>query len=297
MSRKPRVHVAGGLFHVILRGNGRGDVFFDSDDRQRWESILEDELLRHDHRVHAYCWMTNHIHAAIQCGRKPLSQFMGSLAGRYSRSTNKKLGRSGHLFERRFTNILVKDDSYLMGLIRYIHQNPVDAGLVKDPADYRWCSHKAYLGGHRPNWLSVDWVLRVFGDTEIAAREAYLRFMQQTQNDVYLKYFRDGGSHDDRTLSDDGFADAVVQSQPNEAETMRIDTVIATVCEKYGITKEHLSSNSRERIYSRIRAEIGLIARESGIATISEVARIFGRSQAGLSRAICKLAKTTKTSY
>ena len=121
--------------------------------------------------------------------------------------------------------------------------------------------------------------------------------MQQTQDDTYLKYFRDGGSNDDRTLGDDGFAEAVVRSQPNEAETMRIDAVIATVCEKYGITKEQLSSNSRERIYSRIRAEIGLIARESGIATISEVARIFGRSQAGLSRAICKLAKTTKTSY
>lgn len=297
MSRKPRLHVAGGLFHVLLRGNARGDIFFDTDDRNRWESILENELARHGHRIHAYCWMTNHIHAAVQSGREPLSQFMASLAGRYSRSTNKKMGRSGHLFERRYGCFLVQDDAYLLELVRYIHQNPLRAGLARDPSDYQWSGHKAYLGGHRPNWLTIDWVLRVFGSTELSARTAYHEFMQQEQDDTYVQLFRLGGENDDRILGDDDFVEKVLRPKRKEAHPASIEAIIATICEKHGVTMEQLSSNSRVRAYSRIRAEIGLIARESGVATVSEAARLFGRSQAGLSRAVCKLANEVKKSY
>ena len=297
MSRKPRLHVAGGLYHVILRGNGRRDIFFDADDRHRWESILKDELVHHQHRIHAYCWMTNHIHAAIQCGRDPLSQFMATLSSRYSKSTNKKLGRSGHLFERRYRAILVQEDSYILELVRYIHRNPLRAGLTDDPAKYQWSSHTAYLGGPKPHWLTVDWVLRVFGDTDSMARSGYCDFMQQDQDSTLLQLFRVGSEHDERALGDDSFVEAAIQPRCEASVVTNLDSVIATVCEKHDVTIDLLSSNSRERKLSRARAEIGFIARESGVATVSEVARLFGRSQAGLSRAVCKLAKSTKTSY
>lgn len=98
--RKPRLHVPGGFYHVIARGNDRQDIFLDDDDRLRWEQLLREGLDRHGHRIHAYCWMTNHVHVAIQAGKKPLARFMGSLLSRYAKEFNRKTGRSGHVFER-----------------------------------------------------------------------------------------------------------------------------------------------------------------------------------------------------
>jgi putative transposase len=95
---------------------------------------VDDGLRRYGHRLHAYCWMTNHVHLAIQAGVDSLSRFMNFTASGYARATNRKLGRCGHLFERRYRAILVQEDSYLKELVRYIHCNPVRAGIVDEPS-------------------------------------------------------------------------------------------------------------------------------------------------------------------
>jgi len=295
MPRRPRLHVPGGLYHVILRGNARGDIFFDTDDRLRWESILAEELERHGHRIHAYCWMTNHIHVAIQCGRKPLSGFMAGLSSRYAKSTNRKFARSGHLFERRYTPFLVQADSYLRELIRYIHQNPVRAGLTLDLAAYRWSSHSSYLGGSCPDWLTVDWVLHFFGNTELIARAAYTDFMQKDQQDSMLELFRKGGQTDDRVLGNDDFLESVTGPSAVPNAELNLEQIVDATCAKYGVDKENLRSASRDRKFARIRAEIGSRARENGTATVQEIASYFGRSHAAISRAITKFAKEMKT--
>ena len=99
MPRKPRIHLPGGFYHVILRGNGRQAIFFDSTDRQTWEDLLQASLHRYGHRLHAYCWMTNHIHMAVQAGTEPLALFMSHLASRYARYLNRANG-AGHRFVR-----------------------------------------------------------------------------------------------------------------------------------------------------------------------------------------------------
>ena len=146
MARPLRVHVDGGMYHVILRGNDRKPIFFDSDDRQQLNRIIAEGLNRYNCRLHAFCWMTNHIHAAIQVSDRPLSEFMCWSASHYARFVNRKLGRSGHLFERRHKAILVKDDAYLLELVKYIHQNPVKANLVNLEIDWEYSSAKDYAG-------------------------------------------------------------------------------------------------------------------------------------------------------
>ena len=131
MPRRPRLHLHGGFYHVILRGNGRQAVFFDAEDHEQWQLILYQGLTRYRHRLHAYCWMTNHVHMAIQAGAEPLDGFMGFVASRYARILNRKTGRPGHLFERRYRAILVQQDTYLKELLRYIHLNPVRARMVE----------------------------------------------------------------------------------------------------------------------------------------------------------------------
>ncbi len=136
MARKPRLHIPGGLSHVMLRGNGGQDIFFSDNDRFYFQSLVEEGVKRFEHRIHAYCWMRNHVHLAIQVGEIPLSKIIQNLSFRYTRYINKKKSQIGHLFQGRYKAILIDADSYLLELVRYIHLNPVRAKLVTNPADY-----------------------------------------------------------------------------------------------------------------------------------------------------------------
>jgi len=289
MPRRPRLHVAGGLYHVTLRGNGRCAIFFDADDRRRWDSLIEKGLDRYEHRIHAYCWMTNHVHIAIQCGQSPLANFISFVASQYARSTNKKLNRSGHLFERRHHAILVQADSYLKELIRYIHLNPLRAGVVDELSDYEWSSHPAYASGEAPDWLTLDWVLSMFGETLAGARQRYACFMQVEYRPSIDDKFRRGQDDDARVLGDEEFIASLGSVGHRVATHPTLDDLALEVAHQYGVSAADLKSPSRERRLSRIRAEIALAAIEGGVATNAEVARYFNRSQSGLSLAVSRL--------
>lgn len=289
MPRKPRLHVPGGLYHVFLRGNGCRAIFFDSEDRSRWETLLESGLRRYGHRIHAYCWMTNHIHMAVQCRTEPVSSLMRYVASRYSRETNRKMRRSGHLFERRHGLILVQADQYLKALVRYIHQNPLHAGLIDDLAAYRWSSHLAYLGQGKPDWLTVDWVLSMFGDTELVARRRYRGFISQNGDSLPLQLFRQGIESSDRVLGDDPFCEAAVNESDKRQAAQSLDEILEQICATHGVTEIELISKSRVRRNARIRAMIALEAIEAGAATSAIVARRFGRSESVLSRSLARL--------
>ena len=272
-------------------GQWSTEQFFDTDDRRRWESLIEEGVDRYAHRIHAYCWMTNHVHLAIQCHEIPLSKLIGFVASGYARSTNKKINHSGHLFERRHRAVLVQADSYLKELIRYIHQNPLRAGIVDDLTDYRWSSHLAYLRGRQPKWLTLNWVLSMFGDTVANARQQYARFMQVACPKDISQSLRHGTKSDQRILGDDAFLASLGSelTQPSSQRTLM--ELTQQICRKYKTSETELASDSRDRLYSRIRAEIGLVAIDGGIATNAEIARFFNRSQSGMSRAINDLRK------
>ena len=159
MARKPRLHVPGGLYHAILRGNARQQIFHGTGDRLRFYGLLADGVARFGYRVHAFCLMTNHVHLALQAGETPLSAGMQNLGLRYTQHLNARLRRVGHVFQGRFKAFLVDQDAYGLALVRYLHLNPVRARLVRAPAAYRWSSHRAYLGREGLAWLSTDWVL------------------------------------------------------------------------------------------------------------------------------------------
>ncbi|TAK51680.1 MAG: transposase [Gammaproteobacteria bacterium] len=289
MPRKPRLHVPGGLYHVILRGNARQDIFFDPDDRQRWETLIGQGVRKYTHRIHAYCWMTNHVHLAVQCHTSPLSRFMSFVASGYARATNKKLNRSGHLFERRYRAILVQRDSYLQELIRYIHRNPLRAGIIRRLEDYPWSSHHAYVTGRAPAWLTTGWALSTFGTELAPARRRYAEFMGSEGDQSICSALRNGAEADQRALGDDQFLASIEARWVPPGRRPSLDQLISEACEGRGVSEAELRSRSRERRCAQIRAEIGLVAVDGGIATGAELARRFNRSQSALSRAIGRL--------
>ena len=289
MPRRPRLHVPGGFYHVILRGNGRQAVFFDAEDREHWENILQQGLTRHQHRLHAYCWMTNHVHMAIQAGAEPLAGFMGFVASRYARILNRKTGRPGHLFERRYRAILLQQDTYLKELLRYIHLNPVRARMVADPADYPWSSHTAYLQKHTPTWLTVDYLTAMFGASRQSASLAYAEFVTGQPTDVTMRLLRNGTSDDDRILGEDAWIKVILSKLDTPATYRSLDELVQDTCRRHNIAETALVSRSRSRLNSAIRAEIALAATEQKIATVTEVAKRFRRAHSGLSRAMNRL--------
>jgi putative transposase len=175
--RPLRIHVAGGFYHVTLRGNHQQDVFREHSDRALLNAVVGRALCRHEAQIHAYCWMSNHLHLLIRVSASPLGPVMRDIASNYARAFQLKMQTSGHLFERRYHATLIDVDAYLLAVLRYIHLNPVAAGLVRKVSEYRWSSHRAYAGGSGEPWLTTDFALAMFAQTRERAHAAYCRFV------------------------------------------------------------------------------------------------------------------------
>ena len=124
MARRARIHYPGAIYHVMLRGNGGQDIFFDDSDRVRFYELLEEGVERFHVRIPAFCLMGNHAHLVVQVAEIPLSRLIRNVSFRYTRYRNAKERRTGHLFQGRYKAIVFDEESYLEELVRYIHLNP-----------------------------------------------------------------------------------------------------------------------------------------------------------------------------
>ena len=159
MSRPLRLQLPGGIYHVTARGNARRSIFEDDDDCARFLIVLASTVARYRVLCHAYCLMGNHYHLLVQTPEPNLSVAMRQLNGVYTQRFNRRHERCGHVLQGRFGAQLVDGDSYLREVCRYIVLNPVRAGLVAHPRDWKWSSFHATAGETAaPGFLSVDWV-------------------------------------------------------------------------------------------------------------------------------------------
>ena len=146
MARPLRIEFSGAIYHVTSRGNARCAIYEDDEDRRAFLSALDRVMVRFHWICHAYCLMDNHYHLLIETPEGNLSQGMRQLNGVYTQGFNRRHNRVGHLFQGRFKAIVVDRDSYLLELCRYIVLNPVRAGEVSRPEEYRWSSYRATAG-------------------------------------------------------------------------------------------------------------------------------------------------------
>lgn len=146
MPRRPRQLADSGIYHVMLRGVNRDVLFLEFGDYERFLSTLGRVRTDSGCAVLAYCLMPNHVHLVVRTGAEPIGTVIKRLGVSYSGWFNRKYGRVGHLFQDRFKSQAVEDDSYFVTLIRYVWNNPVEAGLVERPEQFRWSSR--HLVGH-----------------------------------------------------------------------------------------------------------------------------------------------------
>lgn len=176
MARPLRIEYPGALYHITARGDRREALYEDDVDRERFLTLLGQVVHGWNWRCHAYCLMPNHYHLVIETPDGNLAKGMRQLNGVYTQASNRRHRRVGHLFQGRYKAILVDADAYLLELVRYVVLNPVRAGLVEDPNQWRWSSHLVMIGKQAaPTWLTTEAVL---GQFSTRRRTAIRRFTQ-----------------------------------------------------------------------------------------------------------------------
>lgn len=174
MSRRPRITLAGVAVHLIQRGNNRGACFFAEADYALYLRYLSEFAPRFGCAVHAYVLMTNHVHLLLTPRQADgPSQVMQHLGQHYVQYVNRTYGRSGTLWEGRFRSCLAQNDEYVLACYRYIELNPLRAGMVRDPAAYRWSSYRENAEGSSSPLVAPHEEYLRLGTTAEQRREAY----------------------------------------------------------------------------------------------------------------------------
>jgi putative transposase len=277
MPRAPRVHVAGGLYHVVLRGNHQQAVFELTADYHLFEYLVARALRRYGARVHAYCWMTNHVHLAVQVGDARLGQLIHALASAYARRKQQTIPTTGHLFERRYYASLVDTDAYWLAVVRYIHRNPVEAGIVADCAEYPWSSHRSYMGRACPAWLTTAPTLAMFGGSTTEATAAYQRFIAL---DAARSPMLEPVACSAATVAPARSASFELGGRRN---VQSLEQLVIEVASELDVDHTLLASRSRDSTLVRARLEIARRALAAGVASLAKVAARLGRSASTLS--------------
>lgn len=178
MAKPLRIEYPGALYHVTSRGNERRPIALDDHDRLRRLDWLRRTVEMFGWHLHAFVLMSNHDHLFVETPEPNLARGMQFFNGSYTGGFNRRHRRAGHLFQGRYQAILIESQGHYQEVSRYIHLNPVRAGLAGDPKDWRWSSYGGYYRAQaKPAWLTCERVLKESGAVEASARKGYRRFV------------------------------------------------------------------------------------------------------------------------
>lgn len=316
MPRQPRLDAPGALHHLIGRGIERAKIFQNTKDRNDFLDRLSSLGRNGDLVVYAWALMPNHFHLLVRTGRQPISQTMRKLLTGYVVNFNRRHGRYGHLFQNRFKSILCEDDPYLLELTRYIHLNPLRAGIVKDLEElngYPWTGHAVLMGRVKRDWQDTNTLLSHFGKRRTEALSHYEEFVQEGISQGRRPELVGGGllrslggwsqvlplrrkgvklASDERILGSEAFIEALFsEAEEREKETLRLRGKIRDLsglakdlATEKGISESDLRSATRTRpIVQARRRFCQLAVKEMGYSG-AEVARFLGVTTSAVNR-------------
>ena len=268
------------------RAMGGARIFIDKGESERFLDNLARAVERFAVVIHAFCLMPSHYHLLVQIKETNLSSAIQWLNVSYAAYFNKKHERKGHLFQGRFKAILVDGDQYIKELSRYIHLNPVRAGMVEKPHQYPWSSYPYFIGcSECPDWLKTDWLLGCFVESKKAAEQVYREFVEGAQLDSIKN------PHDDLVegflLGDSQFVEWIkerfLRGRKSDGEIPQlkhllprpsVEAVIAETCRTVGTREEDIRRKGPKRNLGRDLAIY--LARECTGLSCKELGAIFG---------------------
>ena len=328
MPRQPRLDTPGALHHVMGRGIERTNIFRTDRDRDDFLNRLADLCVDRNLIVYAWALLPNHFHLLARTGRQPISKSMRRLLTGYVVNYNLRHKRHGHLFQNRYKSIICEDDPYLLELTRYIHLNPLRAGIVGDLkglSQYRWAGHSAIMGRVKRDWQDIDTVVGYFGKGHKAI-EKYERYVGEGISRGKRPELVGGGlirslggwsqvlslrrkgikvAFDERVLGGDHFIERLFsEAEEKERETLRISrkvpdllTLAKRVMEGEGIEEGQLGSGIRKTEVVRARRVFCQLAIGKMGYPGAEVARFLGVTSSSVNRLAVSRAVTNFTKY
>lgn len=316
MPRQPRLDAPGTLHHVMGRGIDRTKIFKNKADRVDFLDRLADLCQERALIIYAWALLPNHFHLLARTGRQPLSKSMRKLLTGYVVNFNRRHQRYGHLFQNRYKSIICEDDPYLLELTRYIHLNPIRAGIVNTIEQlerYPWTGHSAIMGKVKRDWQDIDTVLVYFGRKRKKAISEYESFVQGGVARGRRPELVGGGlirsmggwsevlslrrrgiriPSDERVLGSGAFIEELLaEVDEREKETIRLSRKISDlallaedVAKEIGISLAVLRSGSRNRNVSKARKLLCQLAVKKMGYPGAEVARFLGVTTSAVNR-------------
>jgi putative transposase len=288
MPRRLRIEFQGAIYHVMARGNGRQKIVRDDADRRRLVDGLEQSVVRHGWDLLCYVVMGNHLHLMVKTPRPNLGAGMQSFLSGYAIWAGRRWRRLGHLFQGRYRAEMIEDESYYWTVSRYIHLNPVRAGLVKLPEQWEWSSYPGYRDARRAQaWVAHEALLAAWqGDHGGRdARQAYARFVERGLDDPPTSPFRDafGGwvLGSERFLARLRSLASSIRSDPPVAEARQLSgldpkRIFAAVTSFYGLDDAALLRRHDPHV---ARAVAAWLCRRHTEASLRELAAGLGLSR------------------
>ncbi len=205
MSRLAREISPTGLYHIVFRGVNKQHIFEEETDYLKMIHVLYELKTELSFEIYSYCFMSNHVHLLLkEKSAGEISKIMKRLLTKYAMYFNKKYQRSGALIANRYKSQPVEFDEYFLSVIRYIHQNPIKAGIADKIEDYRWSSYKEYVGG-RKNIADTDFVY------QLITKKEFKQFHQAPETEVFLV-------SDKMKISDEAIRRAIIKEQKIEPQ-------------------------------------------------------------------------------
>ncbi len=319
MPRSARLDAPAVLHHIIIRGMERRKIFRDDQDRENLLERLGKLLLETRTACYAWAFLPNHAHFLLRTGKVSIATLMRRLLTGYVVSFNRRHKRHGHLFQNRYKSIVCQEDLYFKELVRYIHLNPLRAGIVSDLArlnSYAYCGHSVLMGRKKRPWQEVDYVLQCFGESASGARRAYFSYIEEgmeqgRREDLIggglirslggwseaIKLRLKGQDHiksDERILGDSDFVELVL-AQADEHYTPQcelrrrgynLEEIARRVAEIYQLDMKEVLARGRQQQQVNARSLFCFWAvRDWGIA-LTDLARQLRMSPAGVGYAV-----------
>ncbi len=285
MPRKPRIHYEGALYHVIVRGNNRSSIFEKKENKAEYLNIIKRYKKKYNFKLYAYCIMDNHAHLLIEVDKVPLSKIMQGIQQVYTQNYNKDYERTGHVFEQRYKAIICDKDIYLLNLIRYIHMNPVQAGMAKG-LKYKWSSHNKYLK-EKSDLIDYQFPLSLFSNNKKQRKKLYIAFMTEKEITELENY----------SLSKEEIKKHVKDDEEEKTIQIDLDVIINKTIDYLDLSKEMLKSRGRNRKISTARRVIILLARNHTEASSVSISEAIGVTKSLVSKINNDLLKTDDGVY
>lgn len=280
MGRRPRIEYYGAIYHVIQRGNNRKLIFVYDRDKGVLLEILSEVKEICDFKLYAYVIMNNHYHLLIQALNIPISRIMHRINTRYAKYYNFSRNRTGPVFNSRYRGILVQDESYLLNLIRYIHNNPVAANICNNMENYQWSSDVFYRI-NMESLVDIDGLLDMLSPNRGKAMKRYAKLMEYIPMD-----YSDMKKHyeDIHIIGTDEFK-GEIESTGHE-KPLELDRILQKVCPTEKDFKL-VKSGSRKRYLTKYKKRYVELARKAGYS-YDEIGANIGISKG----AVCLLLKS-----